>query len=44
VELTLKLELVLYEKDILEGKSLLDTLQGMISAVEKVIAELQPFI
>ena len=44
VELTLKLELVIYEKDILEGKSLLETMQGMIGAVEKVIADLQPFI
>ena len=42
VELTLKLELVLYERDIVEGESLLDTQQGMISAVEKLYLDPSP--
>lgn len=39
----IKFEIVLYEKGIIEGKPLLETLQGMIDAVEKVIADLKPF-
>jgi hypothetical protein len=42
VELTLKLELVLYERDIVEGESLLDTQQGMISAVEELYLDPSP--
>ena len=35
---------MLYEKGVLEGVSLLETMQSMSSEVEKVIADLQPLL
>jgi hypothetical protein len=43
IALPVKFEIVLYEKGVVEGKPLLETVQAMITAVEKVIADLTPF-
>jgi hypothetical protein len=43
IELPIEFEIVLYEKRIVEGKPLLETVHAMIVAVEKVIADLRPF-
>jgi hypothetical protein len=43
IALPVKFEIVLYEKGVVEGKPLLETVQAMITAVEKVIADLKPF-
>jgi hypothetical protein len=43
MRIPMRFEIVLYEKGIIEGKSLEPELQGMINAVEKVITDLRPF-
>ncbi len=43
IKIPMRFEIVLYEKGIIEGKSLVPVLQDMITAVEKVIADLKQF-
>ena len=40
MKLAMRFEIVLYEKGIIEGRSLVPELQVMINTVEKVIADL----
>jgi hypothetical protein len=43
-KLTIRFELVLYEKGVIEGVSLLETMKTMASEVEKVITDFQPLL
>jgi hypothetical protein len=44
LEIDMYFDVVLYEKDVIEGKSLRETLKTMIAVVEKVITDLTPFV
>jgi hypothetical protein len=39
-----RLEVVIYEQGVIEGKPLLETMQKMITEVENATAQLQPFL
>jgi hypothetical protein len=43
-EVRLRFEVVIYEKDVVEGRSLLETMQNMVTEVENATAQLQPFL